>query len=274
MTPQEIEKLEIELLLEAILRRHGYDFRHYAHASLKRRMKHLMANHGLTHISEILPRALHDEAFFDAFLKDMSIVVTEMFRDPKVFLTLRQKVVPLLKTYPIFKVWHAGCATGEEVYTLAILLTEEDLYDRAQIYATDYNVHSLEIAGKGIYPVDKIKQYTENHHKAGGKVPFSDYYYAQYGSAKMQESLKAKIIFSHHNLVSDSVFGEMNLIMCRNVLIYFDRELQNRVLNLFYQSLEPLGILCLGTKETLAFSDVADKFEIVAKDEKIYRKIA
>jgi len=274
MTPQEIEKLEIELLLEAVYSRHGYDFRHYAPASLKRRIKHLMAISGLHHVSEMLPRILHDELFFDAFLKDMSIVVTEMFRDPKVFLALREKIVPILKTYPIFKVWHAGCATGEEVYAIAILLTEEGLYGRAQIYATDYNVRSLEIASKGIYPVDKIKQYTENHHKAGGKVPFSDYYYAQYGSAKLQESLKEKIVFSHHNLVSDGVFGEMNLIICRNVLIYFDRELQNRVLNLFYQSLEPLGILCLGTKETLAFSDVANKFEIVSKDEKIYRKIA
>ena len=271
MTPKEIEAIEIDLLLEGILRRFGYDFRHYARASLKRRLKRRMNLWGMDHISQMLPAMLHDEAFFDTFLRDMSITVTEMFRDPSFYQEVRERVIPVLKTYPFVKIWHAGCATGEEVYSLAIVLEEEGFLDRAQIYATDFNTHSLEVAREGIYPLDKIQEFTANYNRAGGVASFSDYYHARYKAAKMDSRLTRNLTLAYHNLVTDGVFGEMHLIVCRNVLIYFNRTLQTRVLGLFTESLCRRGHLCLGTKESMEFSEVANRFDTVSREGKIFR---
>ncbi len=271
-TVKELEILEIDLFLEAISRRYGYDFRHYAQASLKRRIKQSMQRAGVSRVADLIPLILHEKAFFDSFLKDMSVTVTSMFRDPSFFAMLREQIVPVLKTYPFIKIWHAGCATGEEVYSLAILLKEEGLYERTQLYATDYNNHSLAVAKEGIYPLKQLQEYSENYIRAGGKGTFSDYYHAKYGAAKMHEALKENVTFANHNLASDGVFGEMQMIICRNVLIYFDQQLQNRVLNLFDASLCPRGFLCLGTNESLRFSSVQDRFEKLTPKEKIYRQ--
>ena len=272
MKDKEIEKIEIELVLEGIHRRYGYDFRHYAMASLKRRLRRRMQLAGLEHLSQLLPAVIHDEAFFETFLKDLSITVTEMFRDPPFYKQLRKHVIPALKTYPFIKIWHAGCATGEEVYSLAIVLQEEGYLDRAQIYATDFNTHSLEVAREGIYALDKIQQYTANYNRSGGRASFSDYYRARFSAAKMDDALKRNITFAYHNLVTDGVFGEMNLIVCRNVLIYFDRTLQDHVLRLFFDSLCRRGFLCLGTKETPEFSGLASGFEQLSSKARIYRR--
>ena len=267
------EQHEIDLLLEAIYREKGYDFRHYARASLIRRIKLQLQRHSLIHISELIPLFLHTETAFDSFLQEMSITVTDMFRDPPFYKRFRELVIPKLKTWPFVKIWCAGCATGEEVYSLAIVLKEENFYDRCQIYATDYNNYSLHTAKEGIYPLAKLKQYSANYNKSGAKSSFADYYHADYNGGKIIENLKKKIVFSHHNLVVDSIFGEMNVILCRNVLIYFNKQLQDHVLSIFDQSLCHGGFLCLGTKETLQFSTVAKTFEVVADQEKIYRKI-
>ncbi len=268
-----LEEIEIELLLEAIFHRYGYDFRQYAKASLKRRISQRMQRAGVSRIADLIPLMLHDKAFFDCFLKDMSVTVTDMFRDPAFFEALRAQVIPVLKTYPFIKIWHAGCATGEEVYSLAIMLREEGLYERTQIYATDYNNHSLAVAKEGIYPLKRIQQYSDNYIRAGGKGSFSDYYHARYGAAKMHDALKEHVTFANHNLVSDGVFGEMQLVICRNVLIYFDQQLQNRVLTLLHDSLSPRGFLCLGTKESLRFSTVEHRFEAEVEEQKIYKRV-
>jgi len=272
-TAVETETIELDLLLEGIHRRWGYDFRSYARASLKRRITKCMEDVGLDHLSEMVPRVLHDKAFFDAFLKNLSVTITEMFRDPTFYRALRKHLVDHLKTYPFIKIWHAGCATGEEAYSMAILLQEEGLLGRATIYATDYNDQALDRAKGGMYALEKIQQYTANYVASGGTQSFSDYYRARYGSAKMDPALTERITFSHHNLVTDGVFGEMNVVICRNVLIYFDKTLQNRTLALFADSLCRRGFLCLGSKETLEFSSVSNSFESVAKKEKIYRKV-
>ncbi len=274
MPAEDIEQIETEILLEGIFRRWGYDFRNYAHASLKRRLKHRLGLSELDRLSELLPKILHDEEFFNLLLTDLSVTVTEMFRDPRFYVTFRKQVVPVLKTYPFLKIWHAGCATGEEVYSMAIVLKEEGLGDRAQIYATDYNNHSLEIARQGMYPLDNLRGYTANYNAAGGKASLGDYYHAKYGSVRFSEALRENVTFSHHNLVTDGVFGEMNLIVCRNVLIYFDKTLQDRVLSLFCDSLCHRGYLCLGTRETIAFSAVAERFEAVAGKDRIFRALA
>jgi len=269
---EDVEKIELDLFLEAIYQRYGYDFRHYAQASVRRRVRHLLAKSGYSRISEMIPRLLVDEAFSQSAIHDFSITVTEMFRDPKFYCSIRKNVAPYLKTYPFIKIWHAGCATGEEVYSLAILLEEEGLYDRATIFATDLNETVLEKAKEGIYALKDIRQYTTNYQKAGGARPFADYYHAQYESAIMNQSLKRNVTFASHNLVTDGVFGEMHLIFCRNVLIYFDKTLQNRALGLFADSLNYGGFLCLGSKETLQFSDVAERFKVIDEREKIYQK--
>ena len=260
MTDKALEELETDLLLMAIEQRYGYDFRNYARSSLKRRIAHRLNAANLSKITDLLSSVVHDEAIFDDFLQDMSITVTEMFRDPPFYTAVRDKVIPLLKTYPFVKIWHAGCATGEEVYSMAILLMEEGYYDRAQIYATDYNKRSLAIAEEGIYPAESIKLFTDNYQRAGGKASFSDYYHARYNSAKFDASLKKNITFAHHNLVTDGVFGEMHMIVCRNVMIYFDRTLQSRALRLFFDSLCRSGVLCLSTKETVEFTSEAECF--------------
>ena len=272
-TAVETENIELDLLLEGIHRRWGYDFRSYARASLKRRITKCKEDAGLEHISEMLPCVLHDKAFFDAFLKNLSVTITEMFRDPTFYRAIREHLVDYLKTYPFIKIWHAGCATGEEAYSMAILLQEEGLLGRATIYATDYNDEALDRAKGGMYSMEKIQQYTANYVASGGTQSFSDYYRARYGSAKMAPALTERITFSHHNLVTDGVFGEMNVVICRNVLIYFDKTLQNRTLTLFADSLCRRGFLCLGNKETLEFSTVSNSFESVVKKERIYRKV-
>ena len=266
------ERLEIDLLIEAIFRKYGYDFRHYSRAHIKRRLEHRKGQDDFNNYSEMMHNLIHDESFFNTLLLDLSINVTEMFRDPWVYVKMRDLVVPHLRTYPFINVWHAGCSTGQEVYSMVILLEEEGLKERTQIYATDFNEQVLAKAKDGIYPTEFIREYTHNYQMAGGKASFSDYYTAKYDKAIINQSLKNKILFSSHNLVTDGVFGEMNLIFCRNVLIYFERDLQNRVLNLFYDSLCPGGFLCLGSKESIKFSSVADKFEPVADKEKIFRK--
>ncbi|AEI44570.1 CheR family methyltransferase [Paenibacillus mucilaginosus] len=272
MDAKEAEKIEIDLLLEAIYRRYGYDFRGYARSSLMRRLHHIRQKAGAGRIADLIPRVLQDEEFLRRFLLDMSVTVTEMFRDPEFFYELRTKVIPVLKTYPFVKIWHAGCATGEEVYSMAILLQEEGFYDRVQIYGTDMNAESLVTAQEGIYPQENIRKFTANYLKSGGRASFSDYYHAKYGMAKMNEGLKKNIVFTQHNLVTDESFGQMHLILCRNVLIYFDRNLQDKVLGLFGRSLGHRGFLCLGSKESLDFADNGDQFEPLVPKWRIFRK--
>lgn len=264
--------IEIKLLLEAIFLKYGYDFRNYSKAHIKRRILHRLTISDLKSISEIQNKVLNDKNFFELVLRDLSINVTEMFRDPSFYKYFREEVVPILKTYHYFKLWHAGCSTGEEVYSMAILLKEEGLIERAQIYATDFNNIVLQTAKEGIYPVNKIKEFTYNYQRSEGKNSFSDHYTAKYNSVILDKSLKKNIVFAEHNLATDSVFAEVNVVICRNVLIYFDKELQNRVFNLFEESLIKGGFLCLGSKENLRFSDSFKKFSIVSNSEKIYKK--
>jgi chemotaxis protein methyltransferase CheR len=266
------ENLEIHMLLEAIHQKYGYNFKDYANAHTKRRLKHRLSLSNLKNYAEMMHKIIYDENFFNVLLLDLSINVTEMFRDPGVYKKIRQDLIPLLKTYAFIKVWHAGCSAGQEVYSMSILLEEEGMKSRSQIYATDFNELVLEKAKNGIYPLEGMKTYTSNYQQSGGENDFSDYYTADYDHVILRQSLKERILFSSHNLVTDRVFGEMNLILCRNVLIYFNRKLQNRVLKLFYDSLCPGGYLCLGSKESLRFTDMEDKFELVASQEKIYRK--
>jgi len=264
--------IEIDLILDAIFQKYGYDFRNYSRAHVKRRLLHRLAGSHLKSLSQMQHEVLYDPSFFQEILKDLSINVTEMFRDPKFYLALRTEIIPLLKTYPFIKVWHAGCSTGEEVYSFAIVLKEEGLYDRVQIYATDFNRSVLDIAKKGIYPINRIKEFTANYQQAGGKQSFSDYYMADYNSVIFDQSLKKNIVFAEHNLVTDSVFAEVNIIICRNVLIYFNRELQNKVFTLFTESLINGGFLCLGSKETLQFSQNAGLYDVLNAYEKLYKK--
>ena len=274
MKDDEIETIEIDLLLEAIFRRCGYDFRSYARASVDRRVRQFLSGSGCKTISEMVQRLMHDAEFLSRLVQYFSISVTEMFRDPFVYRAVREKVVPLLRTYPFFNVWHAGCATGEEVYSLAIVLAEENLLKRATLYATDINDEALDRAREGIYPLDKMRESTQNYHDAGGRAPFSEYYHARYGSAVMGGGLKERIAFANHNLVGDGVFGEMQLVICRNVLIYFNGELQNRVLRLITDSLARGGFLCLGTKEDLQFTDAAACYETIDRKARLFRKKA
>lgn len=266
------EQLEIQLLLEAIYIKYGYDFREYSLTHTKRRLEYRRAIEGMKNYSEMQHKVIHEQNFFEQLLLDLSINVTEMFRDPWFYQKIREIVFPHLRTYPFIKVWHAGCSAGQEVYSMGIILEEESMKERAQVYATDFNESILEQAKKGIYPMDLVRQYTANYQASNGCASFSDYYTADYDHVIMKNSLKEKVLFTPHNLATDGVFGEMHIIFCRNVLIYFNRELQNRVFNLFYDSLIPGGFLCLGSKESLRFADIADKFELVSEREKIYRK--
>jgi len=273
MNKSELQDLEIKVLLETIYQRYDYDFRLYSPASIKRRIEHYLGKTDFNNISEMIPSIIYDKSFFESLFYTISIPVTEMFRDPHVFKAIRKEVVPVLKTYPFIKVWIAGCATGEEAYSLAILLKEEGLYDRCQIYATDFNDEALSKAKKGIYPIDKIRQYTENYRKSGGKNPFSNYFQSQYGSVVLDTSLKKNIVFANYNFTTDTIFGEMNLIMCRNVMIYFNKTLQNLVFKLFHESLSSKGFLCIGSKESMSFSDISGKFKQIAKEVKIFSRV-
>jgi len=270
----ELEELEIELLLEAVYRRYGFDFRQYAQASLKRRLHRRLLAEGLETISELQSRLLHDPACMEQLLVDLSINVTSMFRDPSFYVALREKIVPSLHTYAFTRIWCAGCSTGEEVYSLAILLQEAGLYERARLYATDINEHVLATAREGVFPLDRMKQYTQNYIRAGGTRDFSEYYVAAYDSARFSRALTENVVFAQHNLAMDRGFNEFNVIVCRNVLIYFDRALQNRVHELFYESLGMFGILALGHKESIGFTPYADRYEEVDADERLYRRIA
>ena len=267
-----IENIEISLLLEAVFQRYGHDFRHYARASVERRVR-LFAEKAQCHrVSDLIPKILHNEDVFENFLLQLSIPVTEMFRDPPVYGHIRSVVLPVLKTYPFVRIWHAGCASGEEAYSLAILLKEEGLYERSGIFATDFNDTVLQKAREGIYDLSNVKLFTRNYQHSGGKVSFSEYYHAHYDAIVMDQSLRENITFANHNLASDVVFTEAQLILCRNVLIYFDRDLQNRVLELFRESLARGGFLVLGTKESLMFSTVRDDFQIIDEKSKIYKR--
>ena len=268
----ENQRLEIRLLLEAIYQKSGYDFRGYASAHIKRRLDHVRARNSIPSFCEMIRRLIYDAGFFDEILQALSINVTEMFRDPEFYRAVRKSVVPHLKTYPFIKVWHAGCAAGQEVYSMAILLDEEGMRERTQIYATDINPQVLEAARRGIYPLESVRQYTANYQKSGGQASFADYYTAGYESVAIAADLKKNVLFSPHNLVTDGIFGEMNVIFCRNVLIYFGDDLQDNVVKLFLDSLCNGGFLCLGSKESLRFSAHADAFDVVDAREKIYRK--
>jgi chemotaxis protein methyltransferase CheR len=269
----ESERIEIRLLLEGLYLKYGHDFRDYAGAHLKRRLEHRRQTSGLGSYSAMLHKILYDEQFLQQLLIDLSINVTEMFRDPWVYAKLRKAVVPHLKTYPFIRSWHAGCSTGQEVYSMCILLHEEEVNaKRIQVYATDFNDLVLDKARTAIYPIEVVREYTANYQKAGGLASFAEYYTADYESVKITAPLRDRVLFSAHNLATDGVFAEMNIIFCRNVLIYFNKELQNKVMKLFYDSLCPGGFLCLGPKESLRFTEFADKFDIIGDKERIYRK--
>ncbi len=269
----ELEKVEVELLLEGIFRHYGFDFRSYAYASLRRRLWKRIRAEKLDTVSGLQEQVLHDRDAMERLLLDLSVNVTSMFRDPNFYRAFRTKVVPLLRTYPFIRIWHAGCSTGEEVYSMAILLREEGLYERARVYATDINEVVLQQARAGIFPLEKMQEYTHNYLRAGGNRSFSEYYTAAYGGALFSPSLRENVVFAQHNLVTDRSFSEFNVILCRNVMIYFDRSLQNRVHELFYESLPTYGILALGSKESLKFSKYEDCYEALDPREKIYRKV-
>ena len=269
----ELERLEIELLLEAIFRQYGFDFRAYAYASIRRRLWKRVEAEQLRNLSELQARVLHDTDAMERLLLDLSVNVTAMFRDPNFYVTFREKVIPLLRTYPFIRIWHAGCSTGEEVYSVSIMLEEAGLNDRARIYATDINDVVLQQARRGIFPLDRMQEYTENYIRAGGTRSFSEYYTAKYDGALFDQKLVRNVVFAQHNLVTDRSFSEFHAIFCRNVLIYFDKTLQNQVHSLLYDSLVRLGVLCLGSKESLKFSQYESCYERLDTSEKIYRKV-
>jgi len=270
---QLINDENLDQLLAELFERHGYDFTNYARASLKRRMNRLMIIDRFPSFAELLYHIRDDKEYLSRLIQELTVNVTEMFRDPQVFKTIRQEILPVLATRPFIRIWHAGCATGEEVYSMAILLEEANLMHKSRIYATDLNPSVIENIGRGIFPMKEMKQYSENYILSGGKKDFSQYYTAKYDWAKFDERLRSKMIVSTHNLVSDSSFNEFQMILCRNVLIYFDKELQDKVLTLFDESLEKLGFLVLGSKENIRFSSIAAKYKQLENKEKIWRKI-
>ena len=267
-----LEQIEIELLLEAIVRRYGLDFREYARPSLKRRLWRRMHDEGVATLTQLHDRLLHDPACMERLLHDLSINVTAMFRDPSFYVAFREQVVPTLRTYPSTRIWCAGCSTGEEVYSLAIVLQEEELYDRTRIYATDINDQVLATARTGVFALKKMKQYTQNYIRGGGTREFSEYYVAGYDGARFSRSLTDNVVFAQHNLTSDRAFNEFNVILCRNVMIYFGKGLQDRVHKLFYDSLDTFGVLALGHKESVAFTPHAGSYDVLDASERIYRK--
>lgn len=272
-TSDDIEDIEITALLEAVFQRYGFDFRHYAQASLKRRIRECVRNEKLHSISMLQDRLLRQSACMERFLLTMSINVTSLFRDADFYRVFREKIVPRLRTYPFIRIWHAGCSSGEEVYSLAILLHEEGLYDRSRLYATDMNEVILARARDGIYPLERMRAYGRNYLRAGGKRLLADYYTTQYGRAIFHGSLKKNIVWSQHNLVSDGSFNEFHVILCRNVLIYFDQTLQSRVHKLLYESLINFGMLGLGQMESIRFTPFETCYEGIDSIEKWYSKV-
>ncbi len=265
-------EIEQQLLIEAIYLRYHYDFRGYAQSSLKRRLQAALTRFDCETLSQLQHRLLHERAVFPALLDYLTVQVSDVFRDPEYFRALREKVVPLLRTYPSLKIWVAGCSTGEEVYSLAILLREEGLLERSLIYATDINSTALQRAEAGVYDIERVPGFTENHARSGGRSSLSDHYSAAYGRVVFDKSLRRHIVFSDHSLATDSVFAEVHLISCRNVLIYFDRTLQDRALGLFREALCRRGFLGLGAKESLRFSSHATAFEDFVAPERIFQK--
>jgi chemotaxis protein methyltransferase CheR len=269
-----LESLELDLLLEAACRRYGYDFREYARTSLRRRVRAIMQTEKVATVSALQERVLHSPETWERFLLGISVNVSAMFRDPDFFQAFRAHVVPRLRTYPFIRIWQAGCSMGEEAYSLAILLEEEGLYDRSRIYATDINEALLRQARDGIYPAELMQKYTQNYIQAGGTRAFSEYYTARYDLAILRPSLARNIVFSQHNLVSDGPFNEFHVVLCRNVMIYFSRPLQERTHALFLDSLVRFGILGLGARESLRFMPQERHYEILVPGEKLYRKVA
>ncbi|MBX0332411.1 protein-glutamate O-methyltransferase CheR [Pontibacter sp. HSC-14F20] len=269
---EELFELEVEALIKEIHTQYGYDFSGYARASVYRRIKRFLGQKHLHSIDELRKFLFTDSFFFENFLQEITVNVTEMFRDPTFYKSLRDNVLPILSTYPFIKVWDAGCSTGEELFSLAILLEEEGLLGRTKIYATDINQKVLRQAKEGIFSASHMTAYTAAYYAAGGRRDFAEYYTSNYGSAKFNSSLVKNVVFYPHNLATDSSFNEFHLIVCRNVLIYFNKALQERVYQLFDESLVSLGYLALGKKETLAMSDISSKYNFVDKNNRIYRK--
>ncbi len=267
-------EIEQQLLVEAIYRRYHYDFRGYAQASLRRRLQTALTHFGCSSLSQLQHLVLHDPAVFPQLLQYLTVQVSDMFRDPEYFRALREKVVPILRTYPSLKIWIAGCSAGEEVWSMAILLREEGLLERSLIYATDINAAALHKAEAGVYEIERVPGFSENHARSGGRSSLSEHYSAAYGRVVFDKSLRRHIVFSDHSLATDSVFAEVQLISCRNVLIYFERALQDRAIGLFHESLCRRGFLGLGSKESLRFSAHGGQFEEFAARERIYQKKA
>lgn len=264
--------LEIASLLEVVDQKYGYDFRKYSQAHIRRRIMNRLSMGGYASVQELKEKVASDQQVASQFLQDLSITVTEMFRDPAFYRSLRSVVIPVLKTYPFIKIWHAGCSTGQEAYSMAILLKEEGLYDRTTIYATDFNQEALNRAKEGIYPGKLMKDYTLNYQESGGKEAFSNYYTSSYEMAIMDQDLKRNIVWANHNLVTDSVFAEVHLVLCRNVMIYFEKELQSKVHGLFYESLIKGGVLCLGSKESLKFGSYSREYVELDHTQRIFKK--
>ncbi|TBL79934.1 CheR family methyltransferase [Paenibacillus thalictri] len=270
---EDVEDIEIKLLLEGIYRAYGYDFRDYSMSTIRRRIWHRVRLEGMSSITALLERVLHQPLMMERLFRDFTIHVTEMFRDPSFFLSLRQNVIPWLKTLPFIRIWHAGCSTGEEPFSMAILLHEEGLLDKARIYATDLNDALLKQAMTGTYPLNRMKMYTRNYLHAGGNRPFSEYYAAEDNKARFHSFLSEHIVFAQHNLATDHSFNEFHVIICRNVLIYFNRDLQTRVHKLFYESLGQGGILGLGNRETISFTVCESSYSGMDAAERLYRKV-
>ena len=262
----------VDIVLETVFRLYGYDFRNYARASLTRRLEKTINQLEIAEIIDLVPLLFKEPSVYKTLLANMSVTVTSFFRDPEVFKVIREKIVPVLKTYPFVKIWHAGCALGMEPYSMSILLDEENFLNKCQIYSTDFNADSLEKARAAIFDDSNISLYEENYISSGGKGQFSDFITQSYNSFILNKRLHKNVTFSHHNLISDKSFGEMNMVFCRNVLIYFDKQLQNRVLQLLTDSLCHRGYLCLGNRETIEFTSVAEQYEVISPQHKIYRK--
>ncbi|WP_449445837.1 CheR family methyltransferase [Ureibacillus acetophenoni] len=269
----ELEKLEIKLLVNGLYEWCGYDFRDYAFPSLRRRILHRVHAEKLSTITELLNKTLHDGECLNRLLNDLSINVTEMYRDPLFWKEFREKIVPHLHTYPSIRIWLAGCAFGEEVYSMAILLKEEGLYDKTKIYATDFNQEILKVAKNGYYPLEKMKKYTQNYLQSGGEQEFSHYYKVTNSGVKFDSTLMKNVIFAQHNLVSDRSFNEFQVILCRNVMIYFNKSLQQKVHGLFFESLSMFGFLGLGDKETISFTNYENHYETINTKQKLYQKV-
>lgn len=270
---ESVEDTELELLLEGVFRHYGFDFRNYAMASLKRRIWNVVHAERLKTVSALQDQILHSPEAFDRFLNALSVNVSAMFRDPAFFKAFRQEVVPLLRTYPFIRIWHAGVSMGEEVYSLSILLEEEGIYERCRIYATDVNESVLKKAMAGVYPIDLMQNYTNNYIRAGGTHAFSEYYTASYDRAIFNSALRRNIVFAQHNLASDASFNEFHVILCRNVMIYFNQTLQAHVQTLLYNSLVVLGVLGIGSKESLRLTPHENQYEEIGTNSKIYRRV-